>query len=198
MNAMSQPNFLQVTNALENAVSFCENNTAYRCSRSYSSRLMEVRSLFASATRRTDTTYTNWRVLVGEELRQFREIRLEYGRIVALCDEHGYDGVPNKRIVYTEREHLLALVAELVSWLTRRSSEWEWIPVRLAALKGLVESADRKRKESQALYVEYTVTVKQRVSAYEIAVMTLKEFRRDARADVKSLTELAATDLYAL
>jgi hypothetical protein len=198
MNAMSQPNFLQVTNALENAVTFCESHPGYGCSRSFSARLTEVRSLFASATRRTDTTYTNWRVVVGEELRQFREIRLEYARIVALCDEHGYDGVPNKRIVYTEREHLLALVAELVSWLTPKASEWEWIPVHLSTLKGLVESADRKRREAQALYVEYTVSVKQRVSAYEIAVMTLKEFRRDARADVKSLSELASTDLYVL
>jgi hypothetical protein len=195
---MSQPNFLQVTNALENAVSFCESNAGYRSSRSYAGRLVEVRNLFANATRRTDASYTKWRVVVGEELRQFREIRLEYGRIVELCDEHGYDGVPNKRIVYTEREHLLGLVAELVAWLTPKSSEWEWIPARLSTLKGLVDAADRKRKESQALYIEYTVSVKERVSAYEIAVMTLKEFRRDARADVKSLTELDATDLYAL
>jgi hypothetical protein len=195
---MSQPNFLQVANALENAVAFCETNELYRSSRSYGLRLKEVRNLFANATRRTDATYTRWRLVVGEELKQFREIRLEYGNIVSLCDEHGYDGVPNKRIVYTEREHLLALVAEMVSWLTPKSSEWEWIPTRLSTLKVLVDGADRKRKESQALYVEYTTSVKERVSAYEIAVMTLKEFRRDARADVKSLSELASTDLYAL
>jgi hypothetical protein len=191
---MTQPNFLQVANSLQNAITFCGANPGYRAASSYAAQLSAMASTFEEATRQTDARYTRWRQRVGEELLRLREIRMELQRIAELADEHGYT-LPTRRILYTERDDLLRVVNETTQALTPHSSDWEWIPARLSALKQLVELHDRKLREAGLLYTEYTVAIKQRVSAYEVAVRLIEEFCRDARSDVRQASELDAVSL---
>lgn len=183
---MNPPNFVQVSTALGAAVVACEQRPATSSSRIYLGRLSTVRDTFADATRQTDANYTEWRRAVGRELLQFRKIRVELDRIAELADEHGYDDVPRRRIVYTERDALLGLVDEVVGFLDAHQTEWDWLVPAAKRLRELVSEAKAAKLESEKLFTVYTIAVKERVAAYTAAVSLLREFARDARSELGS------------
>jgi hypothetical protein len=181
---MNPPNFVQVTDALLAAVAACEQKPSSSSARIYGQRLTQMRDVFGAATRATDLSYSVWRKSVGQELLRFRRIRVELDRVAALADEHGYDDLPRRRIVYTEREALLTLVDEVLAFLDARGTEWDWIVGQGKALRDLVADSAAVRAEADRLYRVYTVSVKERVAAYSAAVALLREFSRDARAEL--------------
>lgn len=181
---MNPPNFVQVTDALMASVAACEQKASTSSARIYGGRLAQMADTFAEATRSTDLSYSIWRKAVGQELLHFRRIRVELDRVAALADEYGYDDLPRRRIVYTEREALLALVEEVLSFLDSRGTEWDWVVGQGKRLRELVAESAAARGEADRLYRVYTVSVKERVAAYGAAVALLKEFARDARSEL--------------
>lgn len=180
---MSQPNFLQIRTSLARAIALCRETPALRSSAHYLPRLERALSSFDDATRRTDATYTAWRELVGLELKAFRTARLDWDRVVALCDEHALDGVPTRRLAYTERDLILALLDETATFLEARATSWEWVPTWAARLRGHIDAAHQARRRSEDRYLEYTEFVKSRITAFEDARSLITEYVRDAAAD---------------
>lgn len=195
---MTQPNFLSVTRSLDAALSFCSKNPTLRSSTAYNARLTHTQRHFAAMTTETDAAYTRWRQAVGTELTALRQLRLEIARVMELLDEHGYDEAPARRIIYTERADMLRATDELVQFLTRHQSEWEWIPGRIAALRGLVASAEERRRSAEGLLATYQVQVKARVSAYGQALADVREYLHDVRGDVRDSAALRELELVTL
>ncbi len=192
---MTQPNFLQVATSLKRAVAFCEARPELQSSQRYGEGVREAREHFEHATRETDATYTRWRQLLGEELKEFRDMRLEYDRVMALADEHGYDDAPRRKIVYTERDHLMTLIGETIAWLKGHEGEWDWIAESIGALESHVAEARRRRKMSQVTYEAYTISVKARVAAYDHSVALVREYLRDANSEARGDEALARVQL---
>lgn len=192
---MTQPNFLQVATSLKRAVAFCEARPELVSTQRYGEAVREAREHFEHATRETDATYTRWRQLLGEELKEFRDMRLEYDRVMALADEHGYDDAPRRKIVYTERDHLMTLIGETITWLKAHEGEWDWISECIGALESHVAEARRRRKMSQVTYEAYTISVKARVAAYDHSVALVREYLRDANSEARGDQALARVQL---
>ncbi|MCB9519564.1 MAG: hypothetical protein H6698_04845 [Myxococcales bacterium] len=180
---MTQPNYLQVQTALDGAVRYCAAHPDLSSSGVYADRLAAMRDAFDAATTQTDASYSRWRVVLGEELKALKAVKVEYDRTLELADEHGYDGLPKGQIVYTEPTQLQPIVEATIDWLSARSTEWPWMASRAAVLRsGLTTAATRKR-DAEAAYTRYTVDVKGRVVAYDQAVALLREYIHDARRD---------------
>jgi hypothetical protein len=181
---IQQPNFTQISNGLTLAGDSAHAADAPPGLRAYAPALAAMRARFAEAERRTDASYTAWRVAVGDELRALRLARVLVGRISASCDEHGYDDIPGGTLVYTERDELLRRVAELGTYLDGRRAEWDWVG---RACSDLAEHRDRVLAAQQAAadaLARYQVDVQERVAAYASARALLREVVVDAANDV--------------
>lgn len=192
---MTQPNFLQVQTSLDRACAFVETHPDLQSSERYGARLSEMRARFAKATRDTDGRYTEWRKAVGNELGEYQLIKQEYDRVLEMADEHGYDDAPQRRIVYSEADQLFALVEETVAWLRGLGDEWAWTGEAAEKLTRLVEESRGRAAAQKALYQQYTVEVKRRVSAYDDAVSLIREYLADARRDGGRFEDYAALRL---
>lgn len=180
---MTQPNFLQVQSSLDRACAFVEAHPDLESSSRYGQSIAAMRERFLAATRATDARYTAWRQALGAELGRYQQIKTEYDRVVELADEHGYDDVPRRRIVYTESDQLFRLVGDSVAWLRKQGDEWPWMAERATHLERLVEESTARARAATALYQQYTVEVKRRVTAYDDAVALMREFLADAKRD---------------
>jgi hypothetical protein len=116
-------------------------------------------------------------------MRHFRRIRVAYDRVLELADEHAYDDAPTRKIVYTEEDDLLALIADTVAWLESKREEWDWPGEQAALLQTLVAEAVELRKTAEAKFQKYSIIVKYRVAAYGDAVSLLREYLRELHAD---------------
>lgn len=184
---MYQPNFLEAETKLQKAVSFCDAHPGLRSSQTYRALLQKTLHAFRFVTRETDELHTRWRLALGDQLRRFKHARLSYDEVVELCDEHGLDDVPRRKIVYTEPDHLKALLSDTIAYLETKESEWDWIPPLILRLKSHLSEAAAQRKATETLYREYTVVVKRRVAAFEDVVAVLKEYLKDSRSEASEL-----------
>ena len=191
---MYQPNYLEIDTKLAAALAFCERHPELR-SAEYGPAVRSVLERFRQVTRETDAHYTEWRVLLGKQLTAFKQARLSYDRGVALADEHGYDDFPRRKIVYTEEEHLLRLLADAMAWLKPREGEWPWIAELHGALQRHVQEAKQIRRQTDHVYQDYTHIIKRRVRAYQDSVAMLREFLRDVRAEGSFVEEAKAFTL---
>jgi hypothetical protein len=115
-----------------------------------------------------------------------------------LLDEHGYDDAPVRRIIYTERADMLRATDELLEFLTRHQSEWDWIAGRVSALRALIVAANDRRRAADSLLAVYQVQVKARVSAYGRALADVQEYLQDVRGDVRDPASIAELQLLTL
>jgi hypothetical protein len=183
---MTQPNYLQVQNALDGAVAQCDAHPELSGSRLYRTRLATVRDGFRHATEHTDAEYAAWRVRVGEELKQLRQIKVAYDRVAERADEHGYDDLPKRSIVYTEPTQLFPLVDATLAWLDAHAAEWSWCATSASELRALVAASDTRKRAASDAYTRYTVEVRRRIEAYDAAVSLLREYIFDARREAGS------------
>ena len=128
-------------------------------------------------------------------MKQFRDLRLEWDVVAALADEHAYDDFPARKIVYTEYDHLVALVKETIAWLQAKGSEWAWLDDKATRLGQMMVQAEQLEKESGALYDQYTGVVRRRVAAYADAVALLREYIGEVRREVGPGPELTQMSL---
>ncbi|MFT4705456.1 MAG: hypothetical protein ACI81R_003167 [Bradymonadia bacterium] len=182
---MTQPNFLQVQNALSACVTFVDANASLTSSPYYLPKIHAMADRFEAATRDTDRVYSEWRVQRGQRMRHYRNMRLTYDKVLALADEHALDTVPNRRIIYTEEAALDALIGETVTWLTSQGEEWAWTAEYATTLTEMQSEAIRAAKESDAMFHRYSVIVKYRVAAYADAVALIREYAAEAKRDSK-------------
>lgn len=182
---MTTPNYLQVETALKRATAFASSNPELTSTSHYLGLLEEMQARFAAATAETDSVYAGWRLRRGDRMRAFRDMRLEYDRVVELADEHAYDDVPRKKIVYTEEDSLLELIDATCAWLSSKGDEWAWTADKEASLKAQKATAMNLREDCDARFQNYTVVVKYRVAAYADAVALLREYHREAARDAR-------------
>ncbi len=180
---MTQPNFLQVQTSLDRSCAFVEAHPGLECSERYGAALADMRDQFARQTGATDRRFTEWRMLIAEETKQYRDIKLCYDEVLELAEEHGYEDAPRQAIVYADEAHLFNLIGITMEWLSGLGDEWAW-PAKMKAelTKKLAEAASRKAS-TQECFQQYTVEVKRRVDAYDGAVSLLREFLKEARVD---------------
>lgn len=191
---MSQPNFLQVANSVQQCLDFCAAHPEVTASARYQDALLRVGGQFSRATVATDATYTKWRQLLGQELTAFREARLDYDRVVARCDEHGMDDVPRRRIVYHERDALLGLLTETAQWLRKHEAAWGWVAGDARTLEQHITDARARKAQADDAFLAYTSHVRARVEAYANATALVREFLRDAGTDPRLAPTLAPMD----
>ncbi len=189
---MTQPNFVELEYKLKSAIAMATASPDLLSSTSYLSHMKDALARFRQANLETDAKYALWRTQRGDRMKAFRELRRESDRIAELCDEHGLDGYPQRRIVYTEEEHMAALVKEAVAFLSSHEGEWGWVDEKMAALEKQLAAADQLKADTAKTYREYTVIVKERVSGYDSCLAVLKSFLSDARRDEKAYGDLTA------
>lgn len=183
---MIQPNFLELDWRVRRAIELTQTRPDTLSSRSYAAKLQASLDNFRTMTDETDHTYTAWRMVRGEQMKAFRDLRLESDRVRALGDEHGLDDYPSQRIVYTDEAELLEFIGRAVAYLQVHVDEWDWISGAISRLEaGVSAAADLKRKE-QAAYKRYTERAKDRAGSYDSLFGMLKDYIRDARSDVSS------------
>lgn len=180
---MTQPNFLQVQNSLDRACAFVNAHPDLESSGLYAGKLEEMRQIFKDHTEQNDRLYTCWRERLGEQGSAARDVKLSYDRVVELADEHGYDDIPSRPIVYSDEEQLFPLVRETISWINAKNDEWGWLATSRTELGEALEEASRCRGIAEDARVEFTVDVKRRIAAYDASVALLREYLRDARRD---------------
>jgi hypothetical protein len=195
---MTQPNFLSVTRSLKAAIAFCETHPQLQSSRTYAELLQDRAGRFSRSTLSTDGSYTAWREAVGAELKQLRLLRVELARVMELLDEHGFDDLPDRRVLYTERNDLFLLADETLAILRTNASEWSWMSERMSAIAGLKTACDEKASAADVLLNRYRAGVTARVDAYEMAVKMVTEYLRDAHADATDRDGLKAVTLVQL
>lgn len=192
---MTQPNFLQVTNALSASVAFARANPDRMSTAHYRELLEQMQARWAAATKETDTVYTEWRVLRGDRMRAFRKLRVAYDRVLELADEHAYDDVPTRQIVYTEEDDLLALIDDTVAWLDGKGDEWEWLAEQASLLRASRASCVELRKDSEAKFRKYSIIVKVRVAAYGDAVSLVREYLREIDSEPGTASDAPVLDV---
>lgn len=180
---MTQPNFLQVTNALTASVDYARSNPDRTSSSHYLSALEQMAARWEAATTETDSLYTEWRLLRGDRMREFRKLRLAYDRVLELADEHAYDDVPRRQIVYTEEDTLLELIDDTLAWIDGKGDEWAWCGEHAGTMRGLVDSALSLRADCDGKFRKYSVVVKIRVAAYGDAISLLREYLREVDSE---------------
>lgn len=180
---MTTPNYLQVETALKRAVAFASDHPELTSTPHYQPLLEEMCVRFEAATAETDKVYSEWRLRRGDRMRAFRDMRLEYDRVVELADEHAYDDVPRRKIVYTEEDSLIGLIDATCEWLLSKGDEWAWTREREAALRAHKAKAESLREDCDARFQNYSIVVKYRVAAYADSVALLREYHREAKRD---------------
>lgn len=181
---MIQPNFLELDWRVRRAIELTQARPEMTSSRAYSSQLGTLLENFRTKTDETDTTYVSWRATRGEQMKAFRDLRLESDRVRVLCDEHGLDEYPSQRIVYTDEDELMAFIGQAVAYLKAHQGEWDWIPGRISALESGVSSAAALKREEQAKFRRYRERAKDRVASYDLLYGLFRDYLRDARLDV--------------
>lgn len=180
---MTQPNFLSVTRSLNAALELCHAHPQLQSSTVYEPLLQQRSGRFARATVQTDASYTAWREAVGLELKQLRLLRVELARVIEALDEHGFDDLPVRRVLYTERKDLYLLADDVLGLLRANMQEWSWMDARISSIVALKNTCDERASVARDLLVVYQAGVSARVDAYESAVSLLTEYMRDAQAD---------------
>lgn len=180
---MTQPNFLSVTRSLNAAIELCRAHPQLQSSTVYLPLLQQRAARFEQATVQTDASYTSWREAVGVELKQLRLLRVELARVIEALDEHGFDELPVRRVLYTERKDLFLLADDVLSILRAHVQDWSWMDARISAIVGLKNACDERARAAGDRLVAYQAGVAARVDAYESAVSLLTEYMRDAQAD---------------
>ena len=180
---MTQPNFLQVQNSLNRACAFVKAHPDLDSSGLYAAKLDDMRDMFEKHTEDNDRLYTAWRERLGDQGSAARDVKLAYDRILELADEHGYDDVPARPIVYSDEEQLFPLVRETIAWIESKNDEWDWLAKSQEELEEALEEASRRRTISEDARVEFTVDVKRRIAAYDASVALLREYIKDAKRD---------------
>ncbi|TVR04997.1 MAG: hypothetical protein EA398_00720 [Deltaproteobacteria bacterium] len=192
---MYQPNFLEVETRLRRAVVFCSTHHELRSSADYRDRLAAVLDHFERTTRATDALHTSWRLKLGEQLLAYKRARLAWDTAVALCDEHGVEGVPRDKIVYTEGDQLVALIEKTIAFLEERRTEWPWVEEKIRVLRSGITESRAVERDADTIFANYRVEVKRRVAAWEDAVALLKEYLRDSRLEASSLAGYRGLEL---
>lgn len=185
---MANPNFLELEWKARRAIDIIAESKDKQSSKDYENALRSSVQRFDRVTRLTDDAYRNWREKRGDRMRTFRELRRESDRIKELCDEHALDDYPSQKIDYTEEEHLEQLIDLAIAYLEAHRDEWDWIPGRIANLQSLRKQGDQQQREADDLYENYTVKVKERVTAYDRLLGVLLDYLHDARQDVSDHT----------
>lgn len=180
---MQHPNFLQVSNGLRDARALCVRPGTSALVRAYEDRLAETTSIFETATLETDREYRQWRLVIASELVALKHVRVALEHARHLADEHGYDDVPARQLVYTERADMLDLVDLTVRWLRGIAGEWPWAGAAIEELERRVEECKAATASADAALARYRVAAKARVAAYGAGVAMLREFVRDASND---------------
>jgi hypothetical protein len=189
---MSHPNYLQIAHALRHALAVLDRTAAPRRSTHFAPRLEQLRDRFDAVTRETDARYTAWRVAAGDELRALRRVRVAHGHLLEKLDEYGFDGVPTRQILYTEREDLRLLVEGLLTFLAACETRWDWMDQAPSQLQGLLSAADEARRRADDLCRQYTLSARERVEVHAASVTLLRELGREMR------DELDGDDLFQL
>lgn len=181
---MIQPNFIELDWRVSRALELADARPDARSSSTYRPLLQASLENFRTMTEETDLTYTRWRTLRGEQMKAFRDLRLESDRTYALCDEHGLDGYPSKRIIYTDEEELMAFVEEAVAYLQANTERWKWIAGAITRLESGRKAAAELKREELAAYRRYTERAKDRIGAYDQLFGLFRDYLRDARGDL--------------
>lgn len=181
---MIQPNFLELDWRVRRAVELTQAHADSKSSRTYASSLSASLDTFRTTTTDTDATYAAWRVIRGEQMKAFRDLRLASDAIRARCDEHGLDGYPTQRIVYTEESELLSFIDKAIAYLRTVQGEWPWVATSIAELQGLVADGEKLKREEAVRYKRYTERAKDRIAAYDDLFALFREYIRDAKSDV--------------
>lgn len=183
---MIQPNFLEIDWRVRRAIELTEARPEALSSRTYQPKLNASLQHFRTMTDDTDQTYNQWRVIRGEQMKAFRDLRIESDRTRALCDEHALDEYPSKRIVYTDEKELLEFVEDAVVYLKANQAEWDWIAGAISRLEGGMSQAAALKTKEKAAYRTYCQRAKERVAAYDHLFGLFRDYIRDARNDVAS------------
>ena len=192
---MTQPNFLQVQNSLNRASEFVKAHPDLESSKLYGEQLDEMRIAFEERTGQNDALYTIWRERLGEQGKGARDVKHTYDRVVDLADEHAYDDVPARPIVYTDEEQLFPLVRDTISWIASKNDEWEWLGASRLELEEALEEASRRRTISDDARIVFTVDVKRRIAVYDASVALLREYLHDAKREGSRYESFSAVAL---
>lgn len=181
---MIQPNFIELDWRVCRALELADARPDARSSVTYRPLLTASLENFRKMTAETDVTYTRWRTLRGEQMKAFRDLRMESDRTYALCDEHGLDGYPSKRIIYTDEEELMAFVQEAVAYLQENTDRWDWVAGAITRLESGRKAAAELKREELASYQRYTERAKDRIGSYDQLFGLFRDYLRDARGDL--------------
>lgn len=184
---MTQPNFLELQWKATRALELMDAHPTLASSKMYRERLARALDVFGRATRSTDGTYTDWRTQRGVQMKAFRELRRTSDRLREKADEHALDGYPAEKIVYTDEDDMLGHAERVIAFLTAHQDEWDWISGAISEIKQLADqSRDNKKKEDE-IFREYTVRVKERVSAFDNLLATHRNYVHDAHSDARNI-----------
>lgn len=181
---MIQPNFLELDWRVRRAVELTAARGDSKSSRTYALPLAAKLDTFRTTNTETDATYNAWRVTRGEQMSAFRDLRLASDAIRALCDEHGLDGYPTQRIVYTDETELLGFIEKAIAYLGTVKDEWPWVAPSIADLQARVGDANARKRDEVARFKRYTERAKERIGAYDNLFGLFREYIRDAKSDV--------------
>ena len=192
---MIQPNFLELESKVRRALEMIDRNPGLRSSVSYGERLRSGLALFRQKNVETDLLYTSWRTLRGQQMKAFRDLRIELDRTRELCDEHAVDGFPTRRIVYTDEQELLEMAGDATAAIRGDIDTWPWIRATIDTIDSRIARAAELKRQEKTLYAEYTVRVKERVTAYDLLLAAFRQYLGDARTDASSLADLDSIQL---
>lgn len=183
---MTEPNFLEIEWKLRRAIGIAESAPATRSSGDYLQILRETVAHFTRITRETDETYIAWRMKRGERMRTFRDLRRMTDRARLLAEEHGLEGFPSDRVVYTDEVVMQAFVEKCAAFLDGHDDEWDWISEKVTDLRREIGVATEQKAAAAELFAVYRVRVKERVAAFDRAKAVLNDYLHDGRLDVSS------------
>ena len=181
---MIQPNFIELDWRVCRALELAEARPDARSSVTYAPLLKASLENFRKMTEETDLTYTRWRSLRGEQMKAFRDLRIESDRTYALCDEHGLDGYPSKRIIYTDEQELMDFTQGAIAYLQANTERWKWVSGAITRLETGRKAAAELKREELAAYRTYTERAKDRIGAYDHLFGLFRDYLRDARGDL--------------